>query len=432
MDRRSGDEDLFPTNGTLDNEGRRFVLRSQLAIYREEIRRLHYANDTLTESVQVMQDAMKFMEMNHTAEIRQLKEDLAPGFVWPDQDQSAKAAKLEAELASVTAERDRLLARYESRNLAKKSGYAETRSNVSRDMKRELEELPVDGTAADTLPKKIGPPTVHEGSGHSNRLARRHRYVITRCGGRRVGQGRLQVKLVNDFDGDRIAVCTHAHMGRPAVCMDCGHVTKPEFPGTPGTSFGKKVLGFIVHFSGRKNVDDDIASYFEEMFHFKTAGNAIWNARKAASDILEPTLEYIMEELKAAPFLGIDETHYSINGKRGYVWVVRTDRAVFILALPTRAGAVLPAYFRELLDKPVVVDGYGAYATYFKVMQRCWAHILRGAEKAYLRSRKGSRKAYHALYRRLLGIFHEAKRIAGETADSGGAGPPSVLPWREG
>ena len=427
VNRRSGDEDLFPTNGTPDNEGRRFVLRSQLAVYRDEIRRLHYANDTLTESVQVMQDAMKFMEMNHTAEIRQLKEDLAPGFVWPDRDRSAKAARLEAELASVTAERDRLLARYESRNLAKKSGYAETRSNVSRDMKRELEELPVDETATDTLPKKIGPPAGHEGSSHSNRPVRRHRHVITRCGkcgGRRVGQGRLRVKLVNDFDGDRIAICTHAHMGRSAVCMDCGHVTKPEFPGTPGTSFGGKALGFIVHFSGRKNVDDDIASYFEEMFHFKAAGNAIWNARKAASDILEPTLEYIMEELKTAPFLGIDETYYSVNGRKGYVWVVRTDRAVFILALPTRAGAVLPAYFRELLDKPVVVDGYSAYATYFRVIQRCWSHILGAAEEAYVRERRREvRKVYYSLYRRLQGIFHEAKKLA----DSGGADVDTCL-----
>ena len=143
------DEGIFPTSGTPDNEGGRFVLRTQLAAYRDEIRRLHYANDALTESVQAMQDAMKFMEMNHTAEIRQLKEYLAPGFVWPDQDQSAKAARLEAEPANVMAERDRLLARYESRNLAKKSGYAETRSNVSREMKRELEELPVDETAAE-------------------------------------------------------------------------------------------------------------------------------------------------------------------------------------------------------------------------------------------------------------------------------------------
>ena len=154
----------FSTKGTLDGGERgRFVLGTQLAAYRDEIRRLHHANDTLTESAQIMQDAMKFMEMNHAAQIRRLKEDLVPGFVWPDRDRYAKAARLEAELASVTAERDRLLARYESRNLAKKSGYAETGSNVSRDMKRELEELPADETAADTLPKKIGPPAGHEG-----------------------------------------------------------------------------------------------------------------------------------------------------------------------------------------------------------------------------------------------------------------------------
>ena len=143
--------------------------------------------------------------------------------------------------------------------------------------------------------------------------------------------------------------------------------------------------------------------------------------------MLEPTMRHIMEELKRAPFLGMDETHYSINGKRGYVWVVRTPTAVYILALPTRSGAVLPTHFKEILDKKVVADGYTVYATHFKILQRCWAHILRGGEKAYLRSRKGSRKAYHALYRRLLGIFHEAKRIAEETADSGGAGAAVCL-----
>ena len=94
VDRRHRDEGNFPTKGTLDGGERgRFVLRTQLAAYRDEIRRLHHANDTLTESVQVMQDAMKFMEMNHAAQIRRLKEDLAPGFVWPDRDRSAKAAQ---------------------------------------------------------------------------------------------------------------------------------------------------------------------------------------------------------------------------------------------------------------------------------------------------------------------------------------------------
>ena len=70
-DRRFRDEGNFSTKGTLDGGERgRFVLRTQLAAYRDEIRRLHHANDTLTESAQIMQDAMKFMEMNHAAQIR--------------------------------------------------------------------------------------------------------------------------------------------------------------------------------------------------------------------------------------------------------------------------------------------------------------------------------------------------------------------------
>ena len=220
---------------------------------------------------------------------------------------------------------------------------------------------------------------------------------------------------------------TIAHMGRPIKCLDCGRVTRPNLPGIRGTSFGRKALGFIVQLSGMKNVDADIARVFEEMFGFETAATTVWNARKAAADMLEPTMRHIMEELKRAPFLGMDGTHYPINGKRGYVWVVRTPTAACILALPTRSGAVLPTYFKEILDRKVVADGYTVYATHFKILQRCWAHILQDAGKAYLRSRRGSRRAYRALYRRLLGIFHDAKRIAGETADSGGAGADVCL-----
>ena len=121
------------------------------------------------------------------------------------------------------------------------------------------------------------------------------------------------------------------------------------------------------------------------------------------------------------------ERRRSLEFTRAYVWVVRIPTAVYILALPTRSGAVLPTYFKEILDRKVVADGYTVYAAYFKILQRCWAHILRDAEKAYLRSRGGSRRAYRALYRRLLGIFHNAKRIAGETADSGGAGADARL-----
>ena len=50
-------------------------------------------------------------------------------------------------------------------------------------------------------------------------------------------------------------------------------------------------------------------------------------------------------------------------------------------------------------------------------------HILRDAEAAYASAGRNGpkREYYHALYRRLLKVFHDGKRIAGDTAGSGGA-----------
>ena len=241
--------------------------------------------------------------------------------------------------------------------------------------------------------------------------------------GRHIKRGRCRCKLVNDFDGPRINIQTVAHIGWEHACADCGHVTGPDFPTIPGTSFGKKALGCIVYFGGKKNTDADMADYFGDLFHFETAETTIWNARRAAASMLEQTMGYIMEELKRATFLGIDETRYSVNGKIGYVWVVRTDRAAFALPMGTGGGLVLSTYFSGLADKPVVVDGYAVYPGPFKTIQRCRAHILRDAEAAYVSAgRNGPKREYHhTLYRRLLKVFHDARRIAGDAAGSGGA-----------
>ena len=53
------------------------------------------------------------------------------------------------------------------------------------------------------------------------------------------------------------------------------------------------------------------------------------------------------------------------------------------------------------------------------IIQRCWAHILREAEDLAMAAGKGSLE--EELHRGLRGIFHAAKQIAADTADSGGA-----------
>ena len=394
-------------------------MRTHLAAYREEICRLHHANDTLAESNRILLDAVTTMKMEHAAGMQRLRGEMAPGFSWPDPDQSALVERYKTRVGELEAEVRALKRRYEHQNLSGKTEYTRKRSRVSEDMTQEAED-------AAGSSKKTGPPAGHKGCSHSNKPVRKVWHVFARCancGGRHIKRGRCRCRLVNDFDGSHINIQTVAHMGWEYACADCGHVTGPDFPAIPGTSFGKKALGYIVYFGGKKNTDADIANYFGDLFHFETAETTIWNARRAAAGMLEQTMRYIMEELKRATFLGIDETRYTVNGKIGYVWVVRTDRAAFVLPMGSRSGLVLSTYFSGLADKPVVVDGYAVYPGFFKTIQRCWAHILRDAEAAYVSvGRNGpKREYYHTLYRRLLKVFHDAKRIADDAAGSGGA-----------
>ena len=375
-------------------------MRTQLAAYREEICRLHHANDTLAESNRILLDAVTTMKMEHAAEMQRFRGEMAPSFSWPDPDQSALVERHKTRVGELEAEVRALKRRYGRQNLSGKTGYARKRSRVSEDMAQEAGDAAEEDGAGSS--KKTGPPAGHTGCSHSNKPIRKVWHVLARCancGERHIRRGRCRCRLVNDFDGPRINIRTVAHIGWEYACADCGHVTGPDFPAIPGTSFGKKTLSYIVYFGGKKNTDADIANYFGDLFHFETAETTIWNARRAAAGMLEQTMGYTMEELKRATFLGIDETRYSVNGKIGYVWVVRTNRAAFVLPMGTRGELVLSTYFSGLVDKPVVVGGYAVYPGFFKTIQWCWAHILRDAEAAYVSAdRNGPKREYcHAL-----------------------------------
>ena len=230
--------------------------------------------------------------------------------------------------------------------------------------------------------------------------------------------------LVNDFFEDHMWIKTTAHLAAVYDCAACGRSgIRAGLPNIKCTWFGKKALSFIVQLGGRKNVDADIAEMFGDMFDFKTAETTVWNARCAAADLLEYTMLIIRNALRKAKRLGIDETYYVSEGDSGYVWVVRTDRVTFVLAMDSRGGAVIEKYMSDLLHIPVTTDGYSPYLTHFKILQRCWAHILRAAESAYvnLKPDDPARAYYVSLYQRLLGIFRDAKRTAAETAAGGGA-----------
>ncbi len=225
-------------------------------------------------------------------------------------------------------------------------------------------------------------------------------------------------KCILDFEGDTRIISYVNHTGYSMMC-EHDHISKPTFPGIPYTAFGPEALKHILVYATRRAVDSDISHYFSCLYGKGISHNSVWNARKALSLVLAPTIQYILEEFRKAKFLQLDESIYRYRKRRIYVWVIRCDTATLIVPRLGRGAEDIYPYVKDVLDKPVVVDGYAVYPNLFRIIQRCWAHILRDAEDVCIRDKKNP--LYKELYHKLNVIFRKAKRIAKDTAKSGGA-----------
>ena len=170
-----------------------------------------------------------------------------------------------------------------------------------------------------------------------------------------------------------------AYVIERAACKKCGVISAANPPTIPGTSLGPMALGFVEEYYARRSTDETISYYFDALYGFKISPNAIWNARKALKNLLTPAYRQILDRIAKATFVQFDESSFKMNGKKGYVWLVTTEDATYLVAAPSRAAIILDTYFGKLLDMPIVSDGYVVYNA-FPVKQRCWVHILRKAE----------------------------------------------------
>ena len=329
---------------------------------------------------------------------------------------SKKVEILEAEidwLRLEIAERDRRLARYENPNAPSSTDslYNEERAAFRKRMEKEDGRgtgggpEPEGGAAGDRPSRE--PPEGHAGKSHWNRAERTVTLRVNRCG--ICGRGHLSqlppvIKLVHDFpDENTMRMECVAYVIERASCKRCGRISAVRAPTIPGTSLGSRALGFVEYYS-RRGTDETIAYFFKALYGFDMSPNTVWNARRALKNLLKGAYGEIPDHIAEALFVQFDESVFKMNGRRGYVWLVTAGDAMYLVAAPSRAAAVLDLHFGRLLGIPVVSDGYAVYDI-FPVRQRCWAHILRKAEKYAVRNGGNDLSCY----RRLLSLYRRIR-----------------------
>jgi transposase len=192
----------------------------------------------------------------------------------------------------------------------------------------------------------------------------------------------------------RLAVTVTEHQCPRVRCPDCGKRSRAELPAEiAGSAFGPRFNAAVAVLSVRNRVSRrDVVECCEQLFGARISSGTVDAILQRVADALVDPDADLLERVRAARALNMDETGWRTAGERRALWGAFTDRHAVVRVRSDRHED----HARELLaDTAAIVtsDRWWAY-THLPLARRqiCWAHLRRdfkahaeglAAEKAF-------------------------------------------------
>jgi len=103
----------------------------------------------------------------------------------------------------------------------------------------------------------------------------------------------------------------------------------------------------------------------------------ILDLTRRAADAVQSEYDSILNRIRNAPVLYIDETSIDVQGRNHWIWVFTTLAETFIVIRKSRGMKVLLEILTRKFKGTIVCDGWKSYSGFTNRIQRCWAHLLR-------------------------------------------------------
>jgi transposase len=192
----------------------------------------------------------------------------------------------------------------------------------------------------------------------------------------------------------RLAVTVTEHQCPRVRCPGCGKRARAELPGDVAASaLGPRFHAAVAVLSVRNRVSRrDVVECCEQLFGARISAGTVDAILTRVADALTDPDADLLERVRAAKALNMDETGWRTAGQRRALWGAFTERHAVLRIRPDRHED----HARELLgDTSAIVtsDRWWAYSHLpLKRRQVCWAHLRRdfkahaeglGADKAF-------------------------------------------------
>ena len=177
-----------------------------------------------------------------------------------------------------------------------------------------------------------------------------------------------------------IAVVVTEHRLHRLRCPDCGATAHAELPAeVPAGAFGPRLEAAIATFSVRNRVSRrDVAELTGELFGVRVATGTVDAIVQRAGAALAEPYEHLLEHVRSAPAVNVDETGWRLRGGKRTLWGAFTAHAAVFRVAPDRHERELQALLGKDFGGIASSDRWWAY-NYLDPEHRqvCWSHLVR-------------------------------------------------------
>jgi transposase len=107
----------------------------------------------------------------------------------------------------------------------------------------------------------------------------------------------------------------------------------------------------------------------------------ILDLTRRSADAVQSQYDAILNIIRDAPILYVDETSIKVQGEKHWIWTFTTPSETFFVIRKSRGTKVLLEVLTRRFKGIIVCDGWKPYAKFTKRLQRCWAHLLRESKE---------------------------------------------------
>jgi transposase len=197
------------------------------------------------------------------------------------------------------------------------------------------------------------------------------------CHGERVAAGEPARHQVEELPV--MAVHVTEHRCQRVRCPDCGARRTGQLPAEVAASaFGPRLQAAVVTLSVRNRISRrDTVELCEQLFSSRISTGTIETILTRAADALSEPCADLLQHVRDAPALNMDETGWRLRGGQRALWGAFTDRHAILTIEPDRHEDRAKNLLAET-EAIVTSDRWWAYSHLpIKRRQICWSHLQR-------------------------------------------------------